>query len=853
MAEMIKVENEEVCSSNGKSAAKDVKKEYTGQLTLLPSTIRKIDKSKCNFFSRSARNLCQKIIENYNQENKAEYYKVDLKDDPSIDKSITIIVYRQEKKMKSPCDQVFELHNESESHCVSISHLVFIITKNKSIYSLAYGNAHYVVQGLEDTAFPRNVAKHVTEQNIRKMERRELAGINYAVSQYFRLPTIPNSLHINGLVTSFQSRVRDNILDHMENLKLRNDRGARVVVSRNGVRFIKNTEVADMCAIINYLDSSSLVGGQGCDILDYITEIKIDKVKEMLETEMFDGILKDMNKTEDMPPRFDFMHRGFEAHRGEKTNFSFGFLRKKKKPIGELDSYIEAVDELKSYLKEELKEIKWRCIPAGGDKGKPRKFFSSLIVTVQLDGSEYQKSQGKWTKVTQEGKGEKVKNKDLKGTLEDILADSLLIKMGKSVLEGSSSKVTSLSLQTGLIENCSFSFEKKGKREQLSTVDDALGMLKSYLRNNLKAVPQGEKGGDRILNFFHGQVVLDEKDNKGQPVSNIYHKVDGGWFRYDQNFNERLQNSFRSLLVQKFKHGASDPICLPISWPIGKGEGYYNQKYCDHVCDSGCQYYVGDTITPYDVELFDIMKVVDNAIYLYHVKMGFGCITRDSCSQIRNSAVVINASRHGGGNQNYLKKYYELVTKYQGDDEFRIKEREKMKKIQLRDLVEWFQTRKIVYVFAFAYKVEKTKKSESKSTEKIETREEKKMKDYLEKGNLIGFSKSVIARHDLYQTNICLEELGFEFAICQINRNGEDDQGINAEVHECDTTESSQELSESAEGQSDEHSGSMKSDDEQYDASSFDMEWESAEEQSDASSHSSSESDEEQSEVSSAT
>ena len=52
------------------------------------------------------------------------------------------------------------------------------------------------------------------------------------------------------------------------------------------------------------------------------------------------------------------------------------------------------------------------------------------------------------------------------------------------------------------------------------------------------------------------------------------------------------------------------------------------------------------------------------------------------------------------------------------------------------------------------------------------------------------FSRSILARQELCDTNVCLEELRFELAICQISRFKTNQQAVKVKNEETDNVDS---------------------------------------------------------------
>jgi len=758
---------------------KENKSNQDEEKKLPKTTIRRIDKRKDLLKDKTSIEVCETIIEKYNKENQSSYQQLKSLNELSM----TILVYMEKKEKISKLAKVFT--TDSEERCVVVSYIVFIITNKDNIYCLTYEDARHVIHGFEDTSFARGVAKSVTNKKIKQFGMRHLRGINYAVSNFFRAPTSPERLQVNGVVTNIQSRVSDVSLEKADYLKLNTKVGAIVNVSRNGVRFMKDLTLHTICKQIEWLDDEK-VGkeGDGSDIMDYIMEVEDKELQEKLENKMFDTILNYMKKNESVTeeagdgfPPFDFMYKDFEKHVNGKQ-FSF-HLPTERKISGDivLESFDDAVNSLRVFLKDALINKVTLTFKYDGESSKENKLFlHCLSGTVKHEEADYAIDAGKWTKGD-----ENVEEKSLHKTLNEILVDHILEDMAP-VTNGPGNEQFRLDTkESSMLKQCSFSIKAKKpvkakksvsnkasakanqsaidkKLVDLSSYSDALCELKRYLRKKLSVsflVDEPPPSTDLMLNYFQGEIRLD--DEAQTDGSKIFQKVDGKWFRYNQQFYNCLQDSFKSLLRQKLVTTEDTEVNLPKIWPPGMGEEKYNQLYTK---ERG--FYVGDTITPNDIELFDIMKVTDNELYLYHVKEKFDNIVRVACSQIRNSASVINSSRYGGGEENYLEKFYEKFCK---------KEQRKLEDKDTEEFLKLFQEKRIVFVYAFTKTCSKRKHPNpaiANGSLHDGERTDIFLKDCLNKYGLDGYFKSMIARHELYYTNTVLEDLGFGFSICQI-------------------------------------------------------------------------------------
>lgn len=226
-------------------------------------------------------------------------------------------------------------------------------------------------------------------------------------------------------------------------------------------------------------------------------------------------------------------------------------------------------------------------------------------------------------------------------------------------------------------------------------------------------------------------------------------KVDGEWLKFQKFIRDAIIESYENTMKRKFKDDTSE-IHLQKPWANDLSEGDYNNSYIEAENKINLEYIVGDGVLARGIEFFDIMRVTEKELYLYHVKDGFGQTTRDDCSQIRNGAYDIKHS---------LQDLYEELE----GEENRETQRKNLRRVTPEGFKGWFQTKRITYVYAFRHPAKNYKNKAVK---------DKKMKNHL--ANAREFSASRIAMHEIVHTNLHLEECGVDFAICQIYRENEE-------------------------------------------------------------------------------
>lgn len=117
-------------------------------------------------------------------------------------------------------------------------------------------------------------------------------------------------------------------------------------------------------------------------------------------------------------------------------------------------------------------------------------------------------------------------------------------------------------------------------------------------------------------------------------------------------------------------------------------------------------YHVFDTIEPPEsiVEPFDVLKITDKIIFLFHVKKTFGNDTREVTSQIKCSAEEIRAALSLHQSTDYLKQLYQECTKdlstCGAKKAFLEKVKAQIEKLGEKEFLSLFRNRKIVFVYA---------------------------------------------------------------------------------------------------------------------------------------------------------
>lgn len=202
---------------------------------------------------------------------------------------------------------------------------------------------------------------------------------------------------------------------------------------------------------------------------------------------------------------------------------------------------------------------------------------------------------------------------------------------------------------------------------------------------------------DPILDYLEGEVRLGEDRS-------VYWRLQKMWYQIHADYLGLIHAEFRKMLISTNlpatrlgnywpSPGTKEKRKAELDNKKYDVEAEYNQSYIDQE-----SFFLGDKICPHKIELFDLVEVEKNTLYLYHVKEGFGQHTRDACSQILNAAKLLH-SRRFKGNTDVVGLFYDMAIT--GDVGYRARVKEKVKAVPRNEFLSYFD-RKLVFVYAFA-------------------------------------------------------------------------------------------------------------------------------------------------------
>ncbi|NVN96530.1 MAG: TIGR04141 family sporadically distributed protein [Bacteroidetes bacterium] len=192
---------------------------------------------------------------------------------------------------------------------------------------------------------------------------------------------------------------------------------------------------------------------------------------------------------------------------------------------------------------------------------------------------------------------------------------------------------------------------------------------------------------DNLWKYFHGEV---EKGNKK------YFFIDGKWYEIVGDFLNRLRDDFcdevfgqKSILISDIPY---------VDWGLNEDEGSFNKN---HIGKSN--FIFGDKIfykqtDKGKIELFDLIYITDDKIYIIQAKEGFSASVRDACSQIQMSIEIIE-NIIDSDDQSILSGYFSELNEKNNNT------------LNYNDFINNLKNKERVYVLAFSDKKDFTEEN----------------------------------------------------------------------------------------------------------------------------------------------
>lgn len=205
--------------------------------------------------------------------------------------------------------------------------------------------------------------------------------------------------------------------------------------------------------------------------------------------------------------------------------------------------------------------------------------------------------------------------------------------------------------------------------------------------------------------------ILDEDSNSDITVSHNFLKClhweficdNNNYFFVDWNFYQ-LSSSFLELIDKNYKKSFIDKLSvisvngiIPFIKYNNEDEGLYNELHLSiddfYCCDRIFIWWKGW------IELFDLVYKSSEITYIIHVKRWLDAKVRDACSQILNSAKIIEHDFESN-NQVSLSKLYKTCVNYKWKSWYRNKVKNKITSVGKKTFLNTF-SKKRVYVLLF--------------------------------------------------------------------------------------------------------------------------------------------------------
>jgi hypothetical protein len=196
---------------------------------------------------------------------------------------------------------------------------------------------------------------------------------------------------------------------------------------------------------------------------------------------------------------------------------------------------------------------------------------------------------------------------------------------------------------------------------------------------------------DSIFGHLNGELQVIENG-----VSKNYFFIDKEWCSIEDEFLKVLTSSYKSYIKD------DNSFCnIPLKKWVSGNEGNYNESYLNKE-----KFLLGDRITLNGVEFFDLLYFdeVNKKLYIIHVKDGLGSSTRDACSQLRNSAKLIEESMKENKNKK-IKEFFHKLKNSSVEYTNKKKFKDQLSNIANSDnnFFNLFKNNKRIYVLAFHY------------------------------------------------------------------------------------------------------------------------------------------------------
>eukprot|EP00794_Sanderia_malayensis_P019218 gene19218-21145_t len=242
------------------------------------ATIRKIDFHKAERHVNESRNINSEetVAEKYVSENEEDRRKLcedltrlvegykKMEGLPSeISNSIILGFYQKKVIRKLPIGKLMKRDGYlskkgNDFDELTINTIFFVLPKNtESIYCFTNGTAHHLVKDVKDPNFSTEFGNGLVEK-VNYVKKKYRTGAYCQAAHVYRSPTILGPVRPSSWVTHIEGRIDEanSLLEDFSDLNLNDNLPARVLITREGIRFRKAISLEDRVKIIEYLDQN---------------------------------------------------------------------------------------------------------------------------------------------------------------------------------------------------------------------------------------------------------------------------------------------------------------------------------------------------------------------------------------------------------------------------------------------------------------------------------------------------------------------------------------------------------------------------------------------------------------------
>lgn len=248
---------------------------------------------------------------------------------------------------------------------------------------------------------------------------------------------------------------------------------------------------------------------------------------------------------------------------------------------------------------------------------------------------------------------------------------------------------------------------------------------------------KGEEYSHPVIDCVEGEARTDKGD--------VFFKIGDSWYQIDQSIVKQVGDAFLKGIDEAncmLSPGSVGYLELP--WSAGEKEVDYTRRYTgrNESREASPQWFDGNGKTRSWVELFDILQVVGDDVFIYHAKAGFNAKTRELATQLVTSAQVLFNTRYSSDRHPDREKTLEYCNRVCNGD-----------KDQGRALINSLVKKKLHFVMAFQPNPGDPRDSMLKSA-------------------------SLYAKREVIRTKEAIEQLGFVFHLTPIPHPEDPDSSV---------------------------------------------------------------------------